>query len=292
MKTSSGSHFAPIIALTLVAVISAGTLITSYVNPSLFEQFEETGSSSGGKSGESGEKGDGKQADSGKKGVSSPEGEGLEGVTFNEVDEDEATLQAMLGNSKAFELEPWEGLKVSAEENALDHDRDFQITRLDDTKYDSLQEEFEDGGAFLLDAFDVNAGLQADEYLPGYYEVSMDLSTLGVPEELYPEEVENTVSKDPSVQDVIVIGYTQGGIPGERVGAIVYPNEDWFAAQNGGAKPSWEEMEKVVSKRVKEKSAELADYKRIRKVEVYHEPLVRTSVGKVRRVTYKGKLDE
>ena len=42
----------------------------------------------------------------------------------------------------------------------------------------------------------------------------------------------------------------------------------------------------------KEKSAELADYKRIRKVEVYHEPLVRTSVGKVRRVTYKGKLDE
>ena len=109
---------------------------------------------------------------------------------------------------------------------------------------------------------------------------------------IYPEEVENTVSKDPSVQDVIVIGYTQGGIPGERVGAIVYPNEDWFAAQNGGVKPSWEEMEKVVSKRVKEKSAELADYKRIRKVEVYHEPLVRTSVGKVRRVTYKGKLDE
>lgn len=189
MKTSPGSHFAPIIALTLVAVISAGTLITSYVNPSLFEQFEETGSSSGGKSKEGEEEGDGKKTASEGKGTASPEGEGLEGVTFHEVDEDEATLQAMLGNSKAFELEPWEGLKVSAGENALDHDRDFQITRLDDTKYDSLQEEFEDGGAFLLDAFDVNAGLQADEYLPGYYEVSMDLSTLGVPEELYPEVV-------------------------------------------------------------------------------------------------------
>ena len=109
---------------------------------------------------------------------------------------------------------------------------------------------------------------------------------------IYPEEVENTISKDPSVQDIIVVGYTQGGVPGERVGAIVYPNEDWFAEQNGGTKPDWAEMEKTVSKRVQERSAELADYKRVRKVVVYREPLERTSVGKVRRVTYKGKLDE
>ena len=109
---------------------------------------------------------------------------------------------------------------------------------------------------------------------------------------IYPEEVENTISKDPSVQDIIVVGYTQGGIPGERVGAIVYPNEDWFAEQNGGVKPEWSEMEKTVAKRVQERSAELADYKRVRKVVVYREPLERTSVGKVRRVTYKGKLDE
>lgn len=109
---------------------------------------------------------------------------------------------------------------------------------------------------------------------------------------IYPEEVENTVAKDPSVQDVIVIGYTQGGVPGERVGAIVYPNEEWFEIQNGGVKPSWEEMEKTLIKRVQERSAELADYKRIRKVVVYREPLERTSVGKIRRVAYKGKLDE
>lgn len=109
---------------------------------------------------------------------------------------------------------------------------------------------------------------------------------------IYPEEVENTVAKDPSVQDIIVIGYTQGGVPGERVGAIVYPNEEWFEAQNGGAKPSWEEMEKSIIKRVQERSAELADYKRIRKVVVYREPMERTSVGKIRRVAYKGKLDE
>ncbi len=109
---------------------------------------------------------------------------------------------------------------------------------------------------------------------------------------IYPEEVENVIAKDPAVQDIIVVGYTQGGVPGERVGAIVYPNVDWFTAENGGKAPEWEEMEKVVSKRVQERSAELADYKRVRKVVVYREPLERTSVGKVRRVAYKGRLDE
>ena len=109
---------------------------------------------------------------------------------------------------------------------------------------------------------------------------------------IYPEEVEIAIAKDPCVKDVIVVGYTQGGVPGERVGAIVYPDEDWFAAQNGGKKPDWTEMEKTAVKRVQGTMSELADYKRVRKVVVYREPLERTAIGKVRRVTYKGKLDE
>ena len=109
---------------------------------------------------------------------------------------------------------------------------------------------------------------------------------------IYPEEVENAISKDDAVQDIIVIGYTQGGVPGERVGAIVYPNEEWYAQENGGDAPAWEDVEKSVAKRVQERSAELADYKRVRKVVVSREPLERTSVGKIRRVAYKCKLDE
>lgn len=109
---------------------------------------------------------------------------------------------------------------------------------------------------------------------------------------IYPEEVENIVDKDPAVQDIVVVGYTQGGDPGEKVGAIVYPNEEWFKAQNGGTLPDWAEVEETTRKRAQEKSAELADYKRIRKVQVVKEPLVRTSIGKVKRVVYKGALDE
>ena len=109
---------------------------------------------------------------------------------------------------------------------------------------------------------------------------------------IYPEEVEIMIAKEPCVRDVVVVGYTQGGDPGEKVGTIVYPNEDWFKEQNGGVLPDWAEIEKVTTKRVQEKCAELADYKRVRKVKIEREPLVRTSIGKVKRVAYKGSLDE
>ena len=109
---------------------------------------------------------------------------------------------------------------------------------------------------------------------------------------IYPEEVEISIGKDPAIQDVVVVGYTQGGDPGEKVGAIIYPNEEWFKSQNGGNLPDWSEVEKTAIKHAQERSAELADYKRVRKVVVWKEPLERTSIGKVRRVAYKGKLDE
>ncbi|MGN0833680.1 MAG: AMP-dependent synthetase/ligase [Kiritimatiellia bacterium] len=109
---------------------------------------------------------------------------------------------------------------------------------------------------------------------------------------IYPEEVETMIAREPCVQDVVVVGYTQGGDPGEKVGAIIYPNEDWFLREHDGQLPPWEEVEKVAIRRAQEKCAELADYKRVRKVVVAREPPVRTSIGKVKRVAYKGTLDE
>ena len=109
---------------------------------------------------------------------------------------------------------------------------------------------------------------------------------------IYPEEVEIMIAKEPAVQDVCVVGYTQGGDPGEKVGAVIYPDEEWFKEQNGGELPPWEVIEKTAVKRAQEKCAELADYKRVRKVLVMREPLARTSIGKVKRVAYKGMLNE
>ena len=109
---------------------------------------------------------------------------------------------------------------------------------------------------------------------------------------IYPEEVENCIAKEQCVADILVMGYTQCGIRRERVGAIAQPDEEWVKAKNGGELPPWEEVEKATIKAVQTRCAELADYKRVRKWVVSREPLVRTSIGKVRRVAYKGSLDE
>jgi len=109
---------------------------------------------------------------------------------------------------------------------------------------------------------------------------------------IYPEEVENQIARDALVADCVVVGYTTGGIPGEKVGCVVHPNLDVIKEMNHGEDLPWEAVEELSSAHVKAQCAELADYKRVRKVMVVKEPLERTSIQKVRRVAYKGTLDE
>lgn len=109
---------------------------------------------------------------------------------------------------------------------------------------------------------------------------------------IYPEEVENVISSHPYIADIVVVGYTIGGVPGERVGAIITPNMDTIKVANQGMEPAWGFIEKMIHEAVVEKSESLADYKHIRKLRIQSEPMERTSIQKVRRVTYQGLLDE
>ena len=109
---------------------------------------------------------------------------------------------------------------------------------------------------------------------------------------IYPEEVENVLAGDPFIADVVVVGYTMGGVPGERVGAILVPNLDAIEAAHAGEAPAWEQVEHVVRDRVHALCESLADYKHPRKLVIRREPLERTSIQKVRRCLYQGALDE
>jgi long-chain acyl-CoA synthetase len=109
---------------------------------------------------------------------------------------------------------------------------------------------------------------------------------------IYPEEVENSIAGDPLVADCVVVGYTTGGVPGEKVGCVVHPNEDILKELAHGDEVNWESAVKLASAHVHARCAELADYKRVRKIVVSKEPLERTSIQKVRRVAYQGTLDE
>ena len=100
------------------------------------------------------------------------------------------------------------------------------------------------------------------------------------------------IAGDPLIADCVVVGYRVGRDPGEHVGVIVHPDEDALTERNGGTPMTWAEMEKVATFGIRTRCQRLADYKRPRKILVLHEPLERTSIQKVRRVAYKGMLDE
>ena len=89
------------------------------------------------------------------------------------------------GHSRAFSIEPLPGVKISAEENALDSDREFKVTALPEEELLALSEEMEAAGEYVLSAVHLDAGLAPDEYLPGYFDVELDLSEYGIPEELW-----------------------------------------------------------------------------------------------------------
>ena len=109
---------------------------------------------------------------------------------------------------------------------------------------------------------------------------------------IYPEEVEKALALDPLLSDVVVVGYRIGDDPGERVGVIIVPDEDLLKKELDVRREDAAAVESLVRKRVALQCERLAAYKHPRKIVISREPLERTSVQKVRRCVYQGKLDE
>jgi long-chain acyl-CoA synthetase len=107
---------------------------------------------------------------------------------------------------------------------------------------------------------------------------------------IYPEEVEQAIARDPLIGDVVVIAYHGKDEPGERVGAIVSPNEAYVSRVYATLTP--EQLTERLRDAVKHQCESLAAYKHPRKVLVSLTPLERTSTQKVRRGVYAGALDD
>ncbi len=107
---------------------------------------------------------------------------------------------------------------------------------------------------------------------------------------IYPEEVEQAIAREPLVGAVVVIAYAKKGEPGEKVGALVSPNRELLARCYPEATET--EVEALLREAVKRQCATLATYKHPRKVVVSQTPLTLTSTQKVRRCLYAGTLDE
>ncbi len=108
---------------------------------------------------------------------------------------------------------------------------------------------------------------------------------------IYPEEVEQCISKDSAILDIVVVAYRENGDNGEKVGAILVPNFDTFAGLDKDNPAHWSEIEARVRQVVQKQCRDLADYKHPRKLDIRREPLERTSTQKVKRHVYNGQLD-
>lgn len=94
--------------------------------------------------------------------------------------------QVVTGHSKAFKIEPVEGITISAPKNALDKDREFTIKPVSDKTWKESCKKVEEAAPWQTPilCFDLDAGMKPDEVMPGVFKVAIDLDKLGIPESL------------------------------------------------------------------------------------------------------------
>jgi len=106
---------------------------------------------------------------------------------------------------------------------------------------------------------------------------------------IHPEEVEYQVSKSSLIREVLALGYRDPDVKvGEQVGVIVVPNQEELDAYQAKHRKSLNDREiaELIRSEVKKQAAEIADYKRPRRIQIRWEEFDKTSTGKVKRYLY------
>ncbi len=90
-------------------------------------------------------------------------------------------------HSDPVDITPMEGLHVTAEANVLYEDTKLTVTPITEMSdyIAELDETLQEEGKYLFSMWEVDAGLEEGQVLPGEYKVSLDLEKMGVPESLY-----------------------------------------------------------------------------------------------------------
>lgn len=92
------------------------------------------------------------------------------------------------GSSKPIDITPFDGLHITAQENAFWNDTtvDFKpIKENTETIKDINELLYENEGVLIFSAFEVDAGLKDDEFIPGQYDVEYDLKSTDIDPAFY-----------------------------------------------------------------------------------------------------------
>ena len=163
------------------------------------------------------------------------------------------------GHSKAFSVQPVEGVTISAEENALDKNRTFKMTEVSEEIFkqqaDAYETDIQNPG-MLMKLWELSAGLDDDEILPGKFRIDIDLDSIGIDESRYEDarvyriddngtwyelvssmegSVLSTESNKNSLLGIVVIGGAVLGFPTALELIQSYTTDSYFM---GDLKPS------------------------------------------------------
>ena len=109
---------------------------------------------------------------------------------------------------------------------------------------------------------------------------------------VYPEEIEDVLNSSPFILESIIVGVPEGDhSKGEYIYCYVVPDYEHFDTMGklNGIKITDEYVEKTVDQAVKEISASLPDYKKIKGWRIRREEFAKTSTRKIKRYLFSGK---
>jgi long-chain acyl-CoA synthetase len=109
---------------------------------------------------------------------------------------------------------------------------------------------------------------------------------------VYPEEIEAELNQSPYILESLVMGRPLEGVRGEEIEAIVVPDYEYFdaLANELGIKYSTEDIEKQVKSEVARLSAGLAEFKKVKYIEIREEEFEKTSTRKIKRYLFKRRM--
>ena len=101
---------------------------------------------------------------------------------------------------------------------------------------------------------------------------------------IFPEEIEQLINKIPLVEESMVYGRSENGTGKDLiVSCKVTLNEEYIEEVYASTRPSDEELYKMIWEDIKKVNKLMAPYKSIKKLEIKHEPFVKTTTLKIKR---------
>lgn len=101
---------------------------------------------------------------------------------------------------------------------------------------------------------------------------------------IFPEEIEQLINKIPLVDESMVYGQSENGTGKDLVVSCkVTLNEEYIEEVYASTRPSDEQLYKIIWEDIKKINKLMAPYKSIKKLDIKHEPFVKTTTLKIKR---------